>query len=185
MIATDSPRDLAESLDRIEVVVFLSTTGDVLDGDAEEALRSWVEGGGGWVGVHAALDTEYEWPWYETLVGARFSRHPEPQEATVVVEDGEHPATAHLPSAWIRTDEWYDTQTNPRGDVHVLATVDEGTYEGGGMGDDHPVVWCRSIGDGESFVTALGHAEDGWDDPDLVAHVVGGITSVAEGACPR
>lgn len=177
---TDDPGVFTASrLADLDTVVFLSTTGDVLDAPHEDALRTWVEGGGGWVGVHAALDTEYGWPFYATLAGARFARHPEPQGATVTVEDADHPGTAHLPTSWDRADEWYDTQTNPRGDVHVLATVDEATYSGGSMGSDHPIAWCHGVGSGHSFVTALGHPDESWSDPALVDHVAGGIESVA------
>ena len=128
---------------------------------------------------HAALDTEYGWPFQEVLAGTRFAGHPAPQVATVRVEDAGHPATAHLPGTWVRTDEWYDTQTNPRDHVHVLATVDEATYSGGSMGPDHPIAWCHDVGAGRSFVTAVGHLDESWSDPAVVDHVVGGIESVA------
>jgi type 1 glutamine amidotransferase len=110
----DPARFTPSGLRRYRVVVFLSTTGDVLDRDGEAALRGFVEAGGGWVGVHAAADTEDGWPWYETLVGARFARHPAVQRATVRVVDRDHPATAGLPATWVRTDEWYDFRSNPR-----------------------------------------------------------------------
>jgi type 1 glutamine amidotransferase len=172
-----------EGLSRYAVVVFLETTGDVLDPEHEAALRSWVEAGGGWVGVHSALDTEYGWDFYATLAGARFASHPPVQAATVRIEDADHPATAHLPAAWARTDEWYDLQSNPRGSVHVLATVDESTYTGGLMGD-HPIVWCRPVGAGAAFVTAMGHTDESWADPRFVDHVASGIESVTRpGTC--
>jgi type 1 glutamine amidotransferase len=177
-----------EHLAGVDVVVFLSTTGDVLDDAQQDALQSWVEGGGGWVGIHGALDAEYDWPFYEMLAGAWFQAHPAVQEATVRVEDPTHPATAHLPTQWVRTDEWYDLRTNPRAnpnaDVHVLATVDESTYEGATMGADHPIAWCSTIGDGQTFVTAMGHTVESWSDPAFVDHVVGGIAAVTEpGSC--
>ena len=186
---TDDPGALtADGLASVDVVVFLSTTGDVLDDEQQDALQSWVEGGGGWVGIHGALDAEYDWPFYETLAGAWFRVHPAIQEATVRVEDGDHPATAHLPVAWTRTDEWYDLRTNPRSnpdaDVHVLATLDESTYEGGVMGADHPIAWCAAVGGGQTFVTAMGHTIGSWSDPAFVDHVLSGIGSVVEpGSC--
>jgi type 1 glutamine amidotransferase len=182
----DPARFTASRLRRYRVVVFLSTTGDVLDQDGEGALRGFVEAGGGWVGVHAAADTEYGWPWYETLVGARFARHPAIQRASVRVADRDHPATARLPATWVRTDEWYDFRTNPRGRVRVLATVDESTYRGGGMGPDHPIAWCRPVGRGRALYTAGGHTAAAWAEPRFLAHVVGALrwaAGSAEGDC--
>ena len=160
-----------DNLARFAAVVFLSTTGDVLDSDAEGALQRYVEGEGGWVGIHAAADCEYEWPWYRTLVGALFARHPAVQSASLVVEDGTHPATVHLPMRWDRTDEWYDFRTNPRSEVEVLITIDESTYSGGGMGADHPMAWAHEVGAGRSFYTALGHTDASYGEPLFREHL--------------
>src|SRR5215207_8028145 len=161
--ATDDPARIeAATLERFRVVVFLSTTGDPLDPAQQAALRQWVEGGGGWVGVHAAADAFYGWPWYGELVGAWFKRHPAVQQATVRVTDRDHPSTRSLPAIWSRADEWYDFRDNPRGGAQVLAVVDESSYQGGGMGDDHPVSWCHPQGRGRSWYTALGHTRQSW-----------------------
>ena len=120
-------------------VAFLLTTGDVLDAEQQAAFERFIRAGGGYVGIHSACDTEYDWPWYGRLVGAYFRRHPEIQAGTVLVEDRGHASTASLPERWERTDEWYDFRTNPRGQVNVLARLDEATYNGGGMGGDHPI----------------------------------------------
>jgi type 1 glutamine amidotransferase len=178
----DPARFTAAGLRRYRVVVFLHTTGDVLDQAGEAALRGFVEGGGGWVGVHAAADTEYDWPWYETLAGARFARHPAVQRATVRVVDREHPATAPLPATWIRTDEWYDFRANPRGRVHVLATLDESTYQGGGMGADHPIAWCHRLGQGRALYTAGGHTEASWAERRFRVHLAGSLRWAAGAA---
>jgi type 1 glutamine amidotransferase len=184
---TDDPDAITtEGLATVDVVLFLSTTGDVLDSPNEAALERWVTAGGGWVGVHAALDTEYDWPFHETLVGARFASHPAVQEATVHVEDVAHPAMARLPVSWSRTDEWYNTRADPRPNVHVLATVDESTYEGGTMGADHPIAWCHAVGRGQAFVTAMGHTDESWNDAAFVEHVVAGAVAVTlPGSCPK
>lgn len=186
LVFTDNPAIFTtQQLAKFRAVVFLSTTGDVLDPAQESALQQWVQGGGGWAGVHAALDTEHGWTFYETLAATRFASHPAVQRAVVKREDATHPATASLPSSWSRTDEWYNTQTDPRPNVHVLATVDESTYSGGTMGVDHPIAWCRRIGSGRSFVTAMGHTDESWSDPAFVGHVVNGIVSVTQpGTCP-
>ena len=177
----DPARFTTSGLRRYRVVVFLSTTGDVLDRDGQAALRGFVEAGGGWVGVHAAADTEDGWPWYETLVGARFARHPAVQRATVRVVDRGHPATRGLPATWVRTDEWYDFRSNPRGRVHVLATLDESTYRGGGMGADPPIAWWHGVGRGRALYTGGGHTAAAWAEPRFLAHVAGAVRWAAGG----
>ncbi|MFI9599521.1 ThuA domain-containing protein [Streptomyces sp. NPDC052043] len=172
---TEDPEALARPLDGYAAVVFLSTSGEVLTPAGRERLAAYVERGGGFVGVHAAACTEYDWPYYGELLGARFARHPEYQPGRVLVEDPDHPATRHLPAEWAFTDEWYDFRTNPRGSVRVLARADETSYRGGGMGPDHPLVWCREQGRGRVFYTALGHASEAYADPDFRAHLRGGI----------
>ncbi|SFW73397.1 ThuA domain-containing protein [Amycolatopsis australiensis] len=169
----------AESLAAYRVVVFLSTSGDVFDAAQRTAFESYVESGGGYAGIHAAAATEYGWPWYGELVGARFRSHPEIQAANVVTEDRTHPATAHLPEVWPRTDELYDFRTNPRGSVRVLQTVDESGYAGGEMGADHPITWCHPQGDGRAFYTGLGHPAESYADPAFRALLLGGIRYAA------
>jgi type 1 glutamine amidotransferase len=174
--ATEDPTWIDDAaLERYRVVVFLSSTGEPLDQLQEAALERWVEAGGGWVGVHAAADALYDRPRYGELVGAWFRRHPSVQRATVRVTDRSHPSTEPLPEVWARTDEWYDFRANPRGRVQVLAVVDESTYQGGGMGADHPVIWCHQQGGGRSWYTALGHTEASWSEPLFLAHILGGI----------
>jgi type 1 glutamine amidotransferase len=175
-----------ERLTLYQAVVFVSTTGDVLDPPQQDALTAWVNGGGGWVGIHGAIDAEYDWPFYGQLAGARFQDHPAIQPAVVRVADASYPAESGLPAAWARVDEWYNFQANPRtAGVHVLATVDESTYSGGEMGGDHPIEWCSRIGAGQTYVTAMGHTIDSWADPTFVNHVVNGIDAVSTpGSCP-
>ncbi|MGW1722002.1 ThuA domain-containing protein [Streptomyces sp. NPDC002306] len=176
---TEDPAALERPLDAYAAVVFLSTSGEVLTPAGRERLAQYVEAGGGFAGVHAAACTEYGWPYYGELLGARFARHPEYQPGRVVVEDREHPATRPLPAVWEFTDEWYDFRTNPRAGVRVLARADESSYAGGGMGDDHPLVWCREQGLGRVFYTALGHSSAAWLDPDFLAQLRGGIAWAA------
>ncbi|MFJ3669000.1 ThuA domain-containing protein [Streptomyces sp. NPDC090106] len=173
--AGEEPEALEGPLERYAAVVFLSTSGDVLTPAGRERLAAYVESGGGFVGVHAAACTEYGWPHYGELLGARFDRHPALQPGRAVVEDRDHPATRHLPPVWDFTDEWYDFRTNPRSTARVLVTADESSYEGGGMGADHPLAWCREQGAGRVFYTALGHTAEAYEDPDFLAHLRGGI----------
>jgi type 1 glutamine amidotransferase len=163
------------NLANYEAVVFLSTTGDVLNASQQTAFESYIRGGGGYVGVHAAADTEYDWPFYGNLVGAYFASHPAIQPADIVVEDRGHAATAHLPGRWHRTDEWYNYRTNPRTSAHVLASLDESTYSGGGMGADHPIAWCKPFEGGRSFYTGTGHTQESYADPAFRGHLLGGI----------
>ncbi|WP_105968832.1 ThuA domain-containing protein [Streptomyces geranii] len=173
---TEEPEAFERPLNGYAAVVFLSTSGEVLTPTGRERLAEYIETGGGFVGVHAAACTEYDWPYYGDLLGARFAQHPAYQPGKAVVEDRDHPATAHLPEIWPFTDEWYDFRTNPRDRVRVLISADESSYEGGGMGDDHPLAWCREQGTGRVFYTALGHAAEAYDDPAFRAHLRGGIT---------
>jgi type 1 glutamine amidotransferase len=165
----------AGRLERYDAIVFLSTSGEVLDEHGRAALTHYMKQGGSWLGIHAASTTEYDWPWFEGLVGAWFDQHPELQPAVLDVEDRSHPATEHLGERWARTDEWYAFRRSPREDVRVLMSVDESTYRGGTMGADHPLAWCHEYGGGRSFYTALGHAEETYRDPEFLRHILGAL----------
>jgi type 1 glutamine amidotransferase len=147
----------------------------VLDEHGRAALMHYMKQGGGWLGVHGASTSEYDWPWFEGLVGARFDQHPEIQPAVIDVEDRGHPATGHLGERWEHTDEWYAFRRNPREDVRVLLSVDEASYSGGTMGADHPLAWCHEYGGGRSFYTALGHDEDAYRDDRFLGHLLGAL----------
>ncbi|WP_405430230.1 ThuA domain-containing protein [Micromonospora sp. NBC_00617] len=167
------------NLAQYEAVVFLNTTGDVLNASQQTAFESYIASGRGYVGVHAAADTEYDWPFYGNLVGAWFASHPAIQQANVKVEDRGHAATGHLPQTWTRTDEWYNYRTNARSTAHVLATLDESSYSGGGMGADHPHSWCKSYSGGRSFYTGGGHTQASYAEPNFRNHLLGGIRYAA------
>jgi cytochrome c len=179
VVATEDPHVFADvTLRRVRAVAFLLTTGTVLDMAQRAALERFVRHGGGWLGVHSASDTAYAWPFYGRLVGAYFRRHPAIQLATVDVADRRNPATAPLPAVWRRVDEWYDFRGNPRGRVHVLATVDERSYRGGGMGVDHPIVWCHEDLGGRALYTAMGHTSAAYHEPLFLAHLRGALDYV-------
>ncbi|MFF4687162.1 ThuA domain-containing protein [Streptomyces sp. NPDC001307] len=174
---TEDPAELEKPLDGYAAVVFLSTSGEVLTPAGRERLARYMDSGGGFAGVHAAACTEYGWRYYGDLLGARFVRHPAFQPGRAVVEDPGHPATRRLPAVWDFTDEWYDFDASPRGRVRVLLSADETSYEGGGMGADHPLAWCheQGAGGGRVFYTALGHAAEAYRDPSFLAHLDGGL----------
>jgi glucose/arabinose dehydrogenase/type 1 glutamine amidotransferase len=168
------------NLAQYKAVIFLCTTGDVLTNATQQtALQNFIAAGGGWVGIHSAADTEYAWSWYGGLVGAYFASHPAIQSVTVKVIDAIDPSTSMLPRRWVRTDELYNFQTNPRGSVHVLATLDESTYSGGTMGYDHPIAWSHSYGGGRAWYTGLGHTQASYTEPLFLNHLLGGIKYAA------
>lgn len=179
--ATEDPAELTSAqLARHRAVVFLSTTQEVLDGPSRAALEQYVREGGGWLGVHSAAGTEYDWPFYgELLAGARFDFHPEPQEATVLVPDREHPATAALPERWQWYDEWYNFRALPDPSARVLLAVDEGSYQGGTMGAYHPLAWSHRVDAGRACYTALGHEDAAYADPAFQEHLRGALAWAA------
>lgn len=168
------------NLARYAVVVFLSATGDPVSTQPEkDAFQRYIEHGGGFVGIHAASDSGYTWPWYGQLVGTYFKQHPAEQNALVRIEDPNHPSTKGLPASFTRFDEWYDFQTNPRGSVHVLTNVDDSSYTGSTMGADHPNTWCHNFDGGRSWYTALGHTIASFTEPNFLHLLLGGIQSTA------
>jgi uncharacterized protein len=197
--ATEDPDAFTdENLARFDLVMFLLTTGDVVEAEGEEAFERYVRGGGGWMGVHSAADTEYDWEFYgELLAGAYFHSHPVQQPGRVVVEDTEHRATAHLGEEWlIPFEEYYSFVANPRDEVRVLLSIDEDSYaqdpntthiprrpempegESGVMGD-HPMAWCHEIDEGHAFYTAFGHEGYLYRTDEFREHLLGGILTAA------
>lgn len=205
--ATEDPAQFTdENLAQYKVIAFVSTTGDVLDDTQQGAFERWMAKGNGYVGVHSASDTEYDWPFYGEMVGAYFLCHPVfpvyakggpgVQPGEFHVEAPDHPAVAHLPLPWTVSDEFYSFQTNPRGKVRVLMTVDEDSYNQypntsnlptsptfplgvpGKMGD-HPMSWCHDYGGGRAFYTELGHSEAMYAIPEYRLHLLNGILTAA------
>lgn len=173
----DASKFTADNLKQYSVIIFLSTTQDVLNEEQQAAMEAYIRGGGGFVGIHAAADTEYEWPWYNKLVGAYFKSHPNKpnvRKAVINVIDKDHAATETLPENWERSDEWYNYKDiNP--DLKVLAKLDEKSYEGGENGDDHPIIWYHEYDGGRAFYTGGGHTEESFADPVFMQHLLGGI----------
>ncbi|GAA1875205.1 ThuA domain-containing protein [Asanoa iriomotensis] len=176
---------------RYNAVVFMSTTRDTLDDPAQTALRQYLRGGGGFVGIHNAFGTEYNWEWYEGLLGgANYYDHGRNQPGVVETVSRRDASTVGLPARWDFADEWYNLVPFPS-KVRVLARVDEATLPDGarggsghpGHGRDHPVSWCQYYDGGRSWVTTLGHAVEAWTDAPMpgdehfTRHVLGGIES--------
>jgi glucose/arabinose dehydrogenase/cytochrome c551/c552/type 1 glutamine amidotransferase len=155
-------------------VVFLNTTGPLFNTVQRIALERYIQAGGGYAGIHAATDAEYDWGWYTRLAGANFESHPRQQEAKLIVKDKNHASTKHLPDVWTRKDEWYNFKKLGK-DLHVLITIDEKSYEGGTNGDNHPMAWYHEYDGGRAFYTELGHTDESYAEPLYLQHILGGI----------
>jgi cytochrome c len=166
-----------ENLKKYKAVIFLSTTGNVLNGDQQVAFERFIQAGGGYVGIHAAADTEYEWLWYNNLVGAYFQSHPNNpnvRKAVIQVVDTTHSSTKGLPLRWERSDEWYNYR-NIYTALKVVAKLDEESYEGGENGDNHPIAWYHDFDGGRAFYTGSGHTKETYAEPLYLKHLLGGI----------
>jgi uncharacterized protein len=163
-----------KSLKKYAAVIFLSTTGNILDSAQQLAFEKYIQSGKGFVGIHAATDTEYDWPWYCKLVGANFLSHPQQQTAVLNITNASHASTKHLPTAWQRWDEWYNFK-NQNTAVNVLITIDEKSYKGGENGENHPMTWYHNYDGGRSFYTALGHTDESYSEENFLKHLFGGI----------
>jgi type 1 glutamine amidotransferase len=157
-----------------QLVVFLNTTGDILNLAQQTAFENYIQAGGSYMGIHAATDTEYDWPWYGQLVGAYFNGHPVIQNATMTVQISDHPSTEHLNTSWTRTDEWYNFK-DINSTINTLLYLDETSYEGGTNGEDHPIAWYHEFDGGRSFYTGGGHTEESYEEPAFQQHLLGGI----------
>jgi len=167
----------SKKLKKYSAVIFLNTTGNVLNEEQQQAFEKYIQSGKGFMGVHAATDTEYDWPWYAKLVGGNFLSHPKIQKAKLIVTDRTHLSVTHLPDTWERTDEWYNFKNiNPA--MKVIMTIDESSYEGGKNGANHPMAWYMDYDGGKSFYTALGHTAESYSDPLFLQHLLGGIKYV-------
>jgi cytochrome c len=164
-------------LRKYRAVIFLNTTGNVLNPGQQAAFERFIQAGGGFVGIHSAADTEYEWPWYGRLMGAHFASHPlRPgiRRAVVDVIDSTHDASKALPARWERSDEWYNYRSFYPG-IKVLANLDETSYEGGTNGSNHPIAWYHEFDGGRAFYTGGGHVDSSFSEPLFLRHLLGGI----------
>lgn len=167
----------ADSLQKFDAVIFLSTTGNIFTDEQKVAFQNFIRSGKGFAGIHAASDTEADWPWYGELVGGYFTRHPAVQEAKMDVVNRTHASTKHLQDVWWHKDEWYDFR-NVQPGVNVLMTLDETSYEGGTMGKFHPIAWFRPFEGGRMFYTGLGHTDESFDEIPFQKHIIGGVKYV-------
>jgi type 1 glutamine amidotransferase len=176
-----------KSLKNYDVVIFLNTTGDILNDTQQTAFEKYIQSGKGWVGIHAAADTEYDWAWYTKLVGMMFNTHPAQQTAYLDVVNSNFPGLERFPKRMIWTDEWYEYQKPYKSnDLKMLITLDEKTYDpktskGTGMGAEHPMAWYHNYDGGRAFYTGLGHIGLVYSDQSFLDHLYGGIFWAATG----
>ncbi len=182
---TDGTKFTDANLKQYGAVVFLSTTGNVLNDAQQTAFERYIQSGGGYVGIHAATDTEYDWSWYGKLAGAYFEDHPGiKNHATPNVQNGEayavnknHPSMVGFPDRWPIRDEFYSFK-NVSPDINVLVKIDEKTYKDGIMGDNHPMSWYHAFDGGKAFYTNFGHEDATFTNPVFAKHLLGGLQSV-------
>ena len=168
-----------DSLQQFDAVMFLNTTGNVLDDNQQKSLQYFIKQGGGFIGIHSASDTEYDWSWYGKLIGGYFKSHPKQQTATLNIIDTLHIATRKLPVAFEYFDEWYNLK-NISQDINVLITIDESTYTGGENGNFHPISWYQEYDGCRMFYTSLGHRREDYTNQYFLEHLLGGINYVLE-----
>ncbi len=179
-----------KALANYAAVIFLNTTGNVLNDEQQAAFEKFIQSGKGFVGIHSATDTEYDWPWYTKMVGMMFKIHPQQQTAYLKVEDGNFPGMERFPKKLLWTDEWYEYGERKATDLHFLLSVDEKSYDpnvkwgenvGKGMGSFHPIAWYHNYDGGRAFYTGLGHIPLIYTDQTFLDHLYGGIYWAATG----
>jgi cytochrome c len=167
-----------ENLKNYAAVIWLNTTGDVLNADQQADFERYIQAGGGYVGIHAASDTEYGWSWYNDLMGGYFDGHPgnpNVQIGKMVTLDTKHPASTHLPATFDRADEFYNFKSMKKENLTFLVEVKESSYKEGKMGDFHPMSWYHLYDGGKAFYTNFGHTDETFSEPLMMQHIAGGL----------
>jgi type 1 glutamine amidotransferase len=179
-----------KALANYAAIIFLNTTGNILTDEQQAAFEKFIKSGKGFVGIHSAADTEYDWVWYTKMIGMMFKIHPQQQTAYLKVEDGNFPGMERFPKKLLWTDEWYEYGAPTSTDLHYLVSVDEKTYDpkadwgekkGTGMGSFHPISWYHNYDGGRAFYTGLGHIGLCYSDQTFLDHLYGGIYWAATG----
>jgi len=164
-----------ENLSQYQTLIFLNPTGsNVFNNEQKQALKSYIQNGGGLVGIHAATDFCYEWEWYGKMIGGYFVDHPKVQQAKLVTVKPKDKLVKGMPKTWLHTDEWYNFKSFNK-DVNVLVKIDESSYQGGKMNNDHPIVWYHRFDGGRVFYTGLGHTPEAYVDPLFLKQLLAGI----------
>ncbi len=179
-----------KTLEQYQVVIFLNTTGDIFDSVQQKAMERFIESGKGYVGIHSASDTEYDWDWYTKLVGRMFHIHPAIQTAKLNITDNGFPGLQAFSNGKLWTDEWYEFGPEKTSGLTYILTVDEssynpkadwGTKKGDGMGKMHPIAWYHAYDGGRAFYTELGHMPTDFSNDAFLNHLYAGIFWAATG----
>ncbi len=172
--ATEDSDVFVADLKKYKAVIFLSTTGNVFTKNQQKAFKKYIHKGGGYVGIHSATNTEYNWSWYGKMVGAYFMDHPHQQKASINVVDKKHLSTEFLGDKWVKFDEWYNYK-EINNNINVLMELDESSYSGGKNGKNHPIAWYHKYDGGRIFYTGLGHTKESYTNTTFLKHILGGI----------
>lgn len=181
---SDNPEVMTtENLAKYNCLVFSNTCNEIFETEQQkQAFQDYIHAGGAFVGIHSASDSQKSWPWFATMVGGKFKRHPLFQSFDIKVIDKNNPSTAKLPEIWTKEDEcYYMNEFNPN--IHVLLVADmrtvkdseKGVYPGRTFGDYLPLAWCHEFEGGRVFYTALGHDKKDYVDPVYLEHITGGL----------
>jgi uncharacterized protein len=191
LVIQESPTFITDkNLEQFQVVIFLNTTGDIFDSASQKAFERYIQSGKGYVGIHSASDTEYDWPWYNQLVGRMFHIHPVIQTAKLKVVNDSFPGMKAFTNNQLWTDEWYEFGPEKANNLKYILAVDEKSYApkvqwgpkvGNGMGSFHPLAWYHTHDGGRAFYTALGHLPSIYNNQQFLDHVYGGILWAATG----
>ena len=191
VVLLENPNGITDDyLKQFQVVIFLNTTGDIFDSTQQKVMERFIQSGKGFVGIHSASDTEYDWAWYNKLVGRMFQIHPAIQTARLNIIDNKFPGLQGFENNKLWTDEWYEFGPEKITGLNYILAVDETSYEpkvqwgekkGMGMGKLHPVAWYHDFDGGRSFYTALGHLPAIYTDPAFLNHLYAGIYWSATG----
>ena len=177
---TNAAKFTEENLKKYNAVVWLNTTGDVLNPAQQADFERYIQAGGGYIGIHAASDTEYNWAWYNDLMGGYFASHPggkvsNVQKGTMITLDKTFPASAHFPDTFEKTDEFYDFKSLKKDILKFIVKVDESSYQMGKMGDFHPMAWYHEFDGGKSFYSNYGHTPETFSEPLITEHFWQGL----------
>lgn len=191
VVVWENPNGFTDQyLEQFQAVIFLNTTGDIFDSIQQKVMERFIQSGKGYVGIHSASDTEYDWDWYTKLVGRMFVIHPVIQTAKLNILDEKFPGLQGFENNKLWTDEWYEFTPEKISGLNYILGVDESSYNakvqwgqkrGEGMGKLHPIAWYHNYDGGRAFYTALGHLPSVYSDPAFLNHLFAGIFWAATG----
>jgi len=176
---SDKPEVFTDAnLKQYRVIIFANSNNEAFATEEQKvAFQKFIRSGGGFVGIHSACGSERKWPWFWSLLGGTFVRHPKFQPFTINVVDRDHPSTKHLGATWKWADEFYYIKEMPK-DLHILLEGDLSTLTDSQKPKDRatqPLAWCHEFEGGRSWYTSLAHKKEDYSKPDLQKHILGGI----------